>query len=47
MFEIGASLTAVRHSEGLSLGDAERLTNLRARYLEGSEADYQAAVGLR
>jgi hypothetical protein len=39
VFEIGASLTAARTSEGLSLGDAERLTNLRARYLDALERE--------
>lgn len=39
LFELGASLTAARESQRLSLADAEKLTCLRARYLEALEAD--------
>ncbi len=39
MFEIGASLTAARESQGLVLADAERLTRLRERYLRALEED--------
>jgi len=39
LFEIGASLTAARESQGLVLADAERLTRLRERYLRALEED--------
>jgi cytoskeletal protein RodZ len=39
LFDIGASLTAARESQGLVLADAERLTRLRERYLRALEED--------
>lgn len=38
MFDIGTSLAAARESRGLSLVDAERLTNVRVKYLAALEA---------
>jgi len=37
VFDIGASLTAARDSQGLSLADAERLTRLREKYVRALE----------
>jgi hypothetical protein len=39
LFEIGASLTAAREAQGLSLSDAERLTCLREKHLRALEED--------
>jgi len=39
VFDIGASLTAARESQGLVLADAERLTRLRERHLRALEED--------
>jgi len=46
VFDIGASLAAARDARGLSLADAERLTNIRGKYLSALEAnDYDALPG--
>ncbi len=46
MFDIGASLTAARESQGLVLADAERLTRLREKYLRALEEDrFEALPG--
>jgi hypothetical protein len=39
VFDIGASLTAARESQGFVLADAERLTRLREKYLRALEED--------
>lgn len=46
MFDIGASLAAARETRGYSLADAERLTNVRGKYLAALErADFDALPG--
>ena len=46
MFDIGASLTAARESQGLVLADAERLTRMREKYLRALEEDrFEALPG--
>lgn len=46
MFDIGASLAAARETRGYSLADAERLTNVRVKYLSALErADFDALPG--
>lgn len=46
MFDIGASLAAARETRGYSLADAERLTNVRQKYLSALErADFDALPG--
>ena len=46
VFDIGASLAAARETRGYSLADAERLTNVRAKYLAALErADFDALPG--
>ena len=46
MFDIGASLAAARETRGYSLADAERLTNVRVKYLAALErADFDALPG--
>jgi len=39
VFDVGASLAAARETRGYSLADAERLTNIRAKYLSALERD--------
>ena len=39
MFDVGASLAAARETRGYSLADAERLTNIRVKYLSALERD--------
>jgi transcriptional regulator with XRE-family HTH domain len=44
--DLGSSLAAAREARGLSLADAERLTNIRARHLAALERDdYDALPG--
>ena len=46
MFDIGASLAAARETRGYSLADAERLTNVRGKYLAALErGDFDALPG--
>jgi len=46
VFDVGASLTAARESQGLALADAERLTRLREKYLRALEEDrFEALPG--
>ena len=46
VFDIGASLAAAREAQGLGLGDVERLTCLRQRYLVALEDnDFDALPG--
>jgi cytoskeletal protein RodZ len=46
VFDIGASLTAARESQGFGLADAERLTRLREKYLRALEEDrFEALPG--
>jgi cytoskeleton protein RodZ len=46
VFDIGASLAAARETRGYSLADAERLTNVRVKYLSALErADFDALPG--
>jgi cytoskeletal protein RodZ len=46
VFDIGASLAAARETRGLSLADAERLTNIRAKHLAALEhGDFEALPG--
>ena len=46
MFDIGASLAAARETRGFSLADAERLTNVRSKYLAALErADFDVLPG--
>ncbi len=46
MFDIGASLAAARETRGYSLADAERLTNVRVKYLSALErTDFDALPG--
>jgi len=46
VFDIGASLAAARETRGLSLADAERLTNVRVKYLTALErGDFDALPG--
>lgn len=46
MTDLGASLAAARETRGLSLVDAERLTNIRIRHLAALErGDYDALPG--
>jgi cytoskeletal protein RodZ len=46
VFDIGASLTAARESQGLVLADFERLTRLREKHLRALEEDrFEALPG--
>src|SRR5581483_4231161 len=46
VFDIGASLAAARETRGYSLADAERLTNVRGKYLAALECgDFDALPG--
>jgi transcriptional regulator with XRE-family HTH domain len=46
VFDIGASLAAARETRGMSLADAERLTNVRGKYLSALErGDFDALPG--
>jgi cytoskeletal protein RodZ len=46
VFDIGASLAAARETRGYSLADAERLTNVRGKYLTALErGDFDALPG--
>jgi transcriptional regulator with XRE-family HTH domain len=46
VFDIGASLAAARETRGYSLADAERLTNVRIKYLSALErSDFDALPG--
>jgi cytoskeleton protein RodZ len=46
VFDIGASLAAARETRGYSLADAERLTNVRVKYLSALErGDFDALPG--
>jgi cytoskeleton protein RodZ len=46
VFDIGASLAAARETRGYSLADAERLTNVRGKYLAALESgDFDALPG--
>jgi cytoskeleton protein RodZ len=46
VFDIGASLAAAREARGYSLADAERLTNVRQKYLSALErGDFDALPG--
>jgi hypothetical protein len=46
VFDVGASLTAARESQGLALADAERLTRLREKHLRALEENrFEALPG--